>query len=74
MLLNRINKILPVPLKYKVWMSDNELNCFDKYIRKAKHYLEFGCGGSTTRAFIKSECQITSVESVKVGIEEFKKV
>src|SRR5690606_21445098 len=46
---------------------------FFQDIRKAKHYLEFGCGGSTTRAFIKSECQITSVESGKVGIEELRK-
>src|SRR5690606_21982900 len=46
---------------------------FFQDIRKAKHYLELGCGRSTTRAIIKSECQITSVESGKVGIEELRK-
>ncbi len=72
MWLNQINKYLPVPLKYKVWMSKKELACFDLYIRNSRNYLEFGCGGSTIRAIVKSHCQVVSVESSAEWIKELR--
>jgi|SRR5690606_23014318 len=68
----QINKSLPIPLKYKVWMSKQEINCFDKYIRNASSYLEFGSGGSTIRALVKSKCNILSVESDNNWINELR--
>jgi hypothetical protein len=44
-------------------MSNNEKAIFDQAIRKSRHYLEFGLGGSTLRAIQKSKATIYTVES-----------
>ncbi|WP_236975242.1 hypothetical protein [Membranihabitans maritimus] len=57
------NRISPYPLFYPFWMSGSEKRFFDRYIKNAQHYLEFGIGGSTIRALLKSKARISSVES-----------
>eukprot|EP01036_Dinobryon_divergens_P011707 gene11707-15756_t len=33
-----------------IHMTAGEINLFEKYLRKSKYYLEYGCGGSTEAA------------------------
>jgi hypothetical protein len=44
-------------------MSEGEIALFDKYIKHSKNYLEFGSGGSTIRALLKSRTKVYSVDS-----------
>ncbi len=55
-------------------MTKDELECFRRYLSKAKNYLEFGCGGST-RLAAKAENidTIWSVESDAIWVENLKK-
>ncbi len=53
--------------KYKYFFpmcaTKNEINLFLSYIIKSKHYLEFGCGGSTFLVAYSTSASIYSVES-----------
>lgn len=53
----------PTPRMYPWMMSKHERRLFDEMIRPARHYLEFGTGGSTLRALTVSDAQIYAVES-----------
>jgi hypothetical protein len=44
-------------------MSPGEIALFDKTIEEAKVYLEFGMGGSTFRALLKSRAKVYSIDS-----------
>lgn len=44
-------------------MSTSEIAVFDSAIKESQHCLEFGVGGSTLRAILKSNAMIYSVES-----------
>lgn len=62
-LIEKFDKQSPHPLFYKFVMSKEERTIFDKSISKSENYLEFGLGGSTLRALLKSNAKIYSVES-----------
>lgn len=47
----------------KPWMTDEELECFRKWIPKGKAALEFGMGGSTRFFFENGIARLDSVES-----------
>jgi hypothetical protein len=49
-LLRKFDRYSPRPLYYSFIMSEKEIALFDKTIKEAKVYLEFGMGGSTFRA------------------------
>lgn len=57
------DKYSPRPLLYTFRMSDSEQLLFDKIIRNASLYLEFGMGGSTLRAIQISKAKIYSIDS-----------
>ena len=63
----------PYPLFYTFVMSHNEKALFDKAIKKSKNYLEFGLGGSTLRAILKSRAKIYTVESSHEWIAHMRK-
>jgi len=71
--LSRIDRISPRPVFYPLRMSKNEVRLFDKEIKDSIHYLEFGMGGSTFRALMKSKTKIYSIESSKEWIDLMKK-
>jgi hypothetical protein len=60
----------PAPLSAKPRMSDAEIACFVEQLRDARHYLEFGCGGSTCVAASVRISMITSVETDAEWIEK----
>jgi len=60
------------PFFYPFWMSKKEIVLFDKRISSASNILEFGAGGSTLRALLKSKAKIVSVESDAEWIESLK--
>lgn len=72
-ILNKLDKLSPYPLAYQFIMSDNEKVIFDKSIKKSRHYLEFGLGGSTLRAIQKSKAMIYTVESSPEWISYLRK-
>lgn len=53
----------PYPIFYPFIMTSDEKNIFDTAIKKSRHYIEFGLGGSTLRAIQKSNTEIYAVES-----------
>jgi len=53
----------PYPIFYPFIMSSDEKNIFDAAVKKSRHYIEFGLGGSTLRAIQKSNAKIYAVES-----------
>lgn len=61
------------PKTYTWRMTDEEQAMFKKYLRGARHYLEFGAGGSTVCALKHSDADITSVESSKGFIRHLKR-
>lgn len=57
----------------KPHFCDDGMIMFDKYISNAKYYAEFGSGGSTYQASVKSNIiKIYSVESDKEWIDKLK--
>jgi hypothetical protein len=72
-ILERFDPISPYPLYYPFRMSDSEKAVFDEAIRGARHYLEYGLGGSTIRAILKSKAVIYSVESSPEWISHMRK-
>jgi hypothetical protein len=59
----RLDQLSPYPRMYEFIMSKNEKVIFDEAIKESRHYLEFGLGGSTLRALLKSKARIYTVES-----------
>ena len=59
---NKLDRYSPYPLYYEFGMSDNEKVVYDRLIKKSSNYLEFGMGGSTIRAILKSKANIFTVE------------
>jgi len=53
-------------------MTAGELDCFRRYLGKASHFLEFGCGGSTLLAAGAGLSKIWSVESDAAWIRKLK--
>ena len=49
--------------KYPIILTRDEKKLLIKYLKKSKKYLEFGAGGSTFLALLKSNTKIYSVES-----------
>lgn len=66
---DKLDRSLPSPRRYRLIMSKNEIELFDNLIQKSQHYLEFGMGGSTIRALIKSKAKVYTVESSHDWIE-----
>ncbi len=62
-LIRRLDLLSPYPIFYPFIMSKNEKVIFDRAIKKATNYLEFGLGGSSLRTLQKSKAKIYSVES-----------
>ena len=60
-ILRREDKLSPNPRYYPFGMYEDEKTLFDKVIKKSKHYLEFGLGGSTLRAIQKSRLRIEEI-------------
>jgi cystathionine beta-lyase family protein involved in aluminum resistance len=58
-----LDKNSPWPLCYPFLMTKNEKRLFDRKLKEAKHYLEFGLGGSTLRALQHSNVHVYAVES-----------
>nr|WP_299170434.1 hypothetical protein [uncultured Allomuricauda sp.] len=71
--IRQVDSYSPYPLFYHWRMSKNEKKMFDRILKKAKGYLEFGSGGSTIRALQKSNAKIYSIESSKDWIEFMRK-
>ena len=61
------------PLFYPWVMTKAEKAGFDKVIKNSKQYLEFGSGGSTIRAVLKSKARIWSVDSSKEWLKFMRK-
>ena len=53
----------------KPWMTDEELECFLRWIPKAGLALEFGMGGSTRACFEAGVGRLYSVDSDPVWVE-----
>ncbi|WP_168709721.1 tetratricopeptide repeat protein [Brenneria roseae] len=53
-------------------MSEKEIQLFERYLKQAKSYFEFGSGGSTKLA-AKNDVEIFGVESDKQWVETLKK-
>jgi hypothetical protein len=53
----------------KIHMTDSERELFEKYLKKARFYLEYGCGGSTEAAVRLKVGRIISIESDKGWVE-----
>lgn len=62
-IIHRLDQLSPYPLLYPFIMSKDEKVIFDEAIKKSKHYIEFGLGGSSLRAIQKSKARIYTVES-----------
>jgi len=65
----QLDKKLPVPLYYPIKMSPAEKKLFDLTLKKSEAYLEFGSGGSTIRALIKTQGIVLSTESSKEWLQ-----
>lgn len=61
--IKRIDELSPYPFFYPFIMSKGEIAVFDDAIKRSRHYLEFGLGGSSLRAILKSKAKIYTVES-----------
>lgn len=61
--LKNISKYLPRPIIFSFKLTRKEQLLFLWFIKRSKHYLEFGMGGSTIAALIKSNANIDTVES-----------
>ena len=57
----------------KIYMKNDEIKLFVKYIKKSKYYLEFGSGGSSIEAS-KYINNITSIETDNEWIEKVKHI
>jgi len=69
----RLDRLSPYPLFYPIVMSEKEKALFDRAIRYSRHYLEFGFGGSSLRALLKSKAKIYTVESSPEWIDFMRK-
>ena len=65
-----LNKFLPWPVHYPFRMSRNERRFFTFWIRPARHYLEFGCGGSTFHTLKYSRAKVYSIDSDRLWLDE----
>lgn len=72
-LIRKLDRCSTYPLFYPFVMSNNEKSFFDETIKRARHYLEFGFGGSTLRAILKSKAKIYTVESSLEWINQMRK-
>ena len=72
-LLSRLDMFSFYPVYYSFVMSTNEKRVFDELISQSKNYLEFGLGGSSLRALLKSKAKIFSVESSSAWIDHMRK-
>lgn len=71
--IQRLDKLFPYPLFYPFIMSHDEKIVFDEAIKKSRHYLEYGLGGSSLRAIQKSKAIIYTVESSPEWIMKMRK-
>ena len=72
--IKKIDRYSPYPIFYEFIMSYNERDFFDKNVKEAKKYLEFGLGGSTIRALQKSRCEVLTIESSSEWIKVMEKI
>lgn len=70
--LKKLDRLSPYPLLYPFVMSEKEKAIFDKAIKRSRHYLEFGLGGSTLRAIQRSKAMIYTVESSAEWIHDMR--
>ncbi|WP_417521363.1 hypothetical protein [Marinobacter sp.] len=68
-----VDRLSPHPFFYPFRMSNAEIMVFEEEVKKSKHYLEFGLGGSTLRAIQKSNAMIYTVESSSEWLEFMRK-
>jgi hypothetical protein len=54
----------------RIHMTESERDLFEKYLRKARYYLEYGCGGSTEAAVRLKVGRIISIESDKAWVKQ----
>lgn len=54
----------------RIHMTASERDLFEKYLKKARFYLEYGCGGSTEAAVRLKTGRIVSIESDKKWVDE----
>jgi len=57
----------------KIYMKDDEIKLFTKYIKQSKSYLEFGSGGSSIEAS-KYINDITTIETDNEWIKKVKNI
>jgi hypothetical protein len=68
-IVKKLDQSLAHPYFYSFIMSKEEKKMFDKYISKSNNYLEFGMGGSTIRTLLKSDANISSLDSSTVWLD-----
>jgi len=72
-MLIKMDRFSPYPVFYSLRMSSSEKAIFDEAIKGARHYLEFGSGGSTIRALQRSKAMIYTVETSPEWIDHIRK-
>lgn len=68
-----IDKLSPYPIYYPFIMSKAEIAIFDDAVRNSQNYLEFGLGGSSLRALLKSRAKVYTVESSRDWLNYMRK-
>jgi len=71
--LHWLDYLSPRPLLYNIVMSNRERLLFEETVKDARHYLEFGMGGSTLLALQISRAKVYTVESSYEWIEHMRK-
>lgn len=71
-LLRQLDELSPYPFFYSFRMSDNEIALFNKAIKNARVYLEFGMGGSTFHVLKNSNAVVYSIDSCQNWINGMK--
>mgnify|MGYP006910488792 CR=1 FL=1 len=61
--ISRLDYLSRIPITYPFAMSRNEQDAFVQEVGRSSNYIEFGLGGSTMRALLKSKAVIHTVES-----------
>ncbi|MCL2339262.1 MAG: hypothetical protein FWC51_04925 [Proteobacteria bacterium] len=56
-----------------LWMTDAEKDLFRRTVGRAKNYLEFGSGGSTFYALMKTNARVTCVDNYPEWMDYMKK-
>jgi hypothetical protein len=68
-----INSRRAIPILYTVRMTSSERDLFDRTLKESANYLEFGMGGSTVRALLKSNAYVHAIDSSEGWIASMKR-